>query len=468
MARKIEVIPARQELTNRAQIKQQKTRLAVYCRVSTDEEDQLESFENQQIHYRDYVAAHPEYKLVKIYADEGITGTNTKRREQFKAMIADCEAGLIDMVITKAISRFARNTADCLHYTRLLRDKGVGVLFEKEDIFTLDGKGELLMTIMSSLAQDESRNISENVAWGIRTRFQRGKMHMNTKRFLGYDKGKEEQLVINESQAVIVRRIYDEFLDGYSPDIIAARLNADGVPGVCGEPRWKNSTVYGVLRNEKYKGDALLQKYVTDDFLNGHTIVNDGRVTQYYVKGSHEAIIPAERWEIVQLELKRRQDFKEKHGLRTLGRYTDEQPFSNRVFCGVCGALFWRRTWYRLAGEVKIWHCVERYDKEDKPGCQSIILKEKQLHEAFVTMWNRLLARREDHLPRWEAQKEEGSALAGFYAERFMALTESKKPMKEINLRIVAKTLDHVVVKKNGTLVFYLLDGTKDAVEPAK
>ena len=149
MARKIEVIPARQELTNRAQIKQQKTRLAVYCRVSTDEEDQLESFENQQIHYRDYVAAHPEYKLVKIYADEGITGTNTKRRDQFKAMIADCEAGLIDMVITKAISRFARNTADCLHYTRLLRDKGVGVLFEKEDIFTLDGKGELLMTIVA-------------------------------------------------------------------------------------------------------------------------------------------------------------------------------------------------------------------------------------------------------------------------------------------------------------------------------
>ena len=263
MARKIEVIPARPEFTNRAERKQRKTRLAVYCRVSTSQEDQLESFENQQIHYRDYVASHPTYELVKIYADEGITGTNTRRREEFKAMIADCEAGLIDMVITKSISRFARNTADCLQYTRLLRDKGIGVLFEKEDIFTLDGKGELLITIMSSLAQDESRNISENITWGIRARFQQGKMHLNTNRFLGYDKDKDGALVINEAQAEIVRRIFDQFLDGLSPDIIASRLNHDGIPGVCGIPQWKNSTIKNILRNEKYKGDALLQKYIT-------------------------------------------------------------------------------------------------------------------------------------------------------------------------------------------------------------
>lgn len=468
MARKIEVIPARRELSRTQEQPTKKTRLAVYCRVSTSEEDQLESFENQQIHYRDYVKSHPEYQLVKIYADEGITGTNTKRREQFKAMIADCEAGLIDMVITKAISRFSRNTADCLQYTRLLRDKGIGVLFEKEGIYTMDGKGELLITILSSLAQDESRNISENVSWGIRTRFQRGKMHINTSRFLGYDKGKEEQLVVNEGQAAIVRRIYDEFLDGYSPDIIAARLNRDKIPGVCGEPRWKCSTINGVLRNEKYKGDALLQKYVIDNFLNGKSIVNDGRVAQYYVKGSHQPIIPAERWEVVQLELKRRADYRMKHGLRTLGRFTDEQPFSNRVFCGECGGLFWRRTWYRLAGDVKIWHCTERFGKEDKPGCPNIILKEKALHAAFVTMWNRILDNRDDHLPRWKAQEANGSALEKFYAERFIALTADIKPLTEIDLHIVAKTLDYVVVKKNGTLVFHLLDGTQDAIEPAK
>lgn len=466
MARAIEVIPARRELTNRAIRHRNKIRLAVYCRVSTDEEDQLESFENQQLHYREYAQMHPEYQLVKIYADEGITGTNTKRREQFKAMIADCEAGLIDMVITKAISRFARNTADCLHYTRLLRDHGIGVLFEKEGINTIDS-GELLFTILSSLAQDESRNISENTTWGIRARFRRGQMHINTNRFLGYDKDKEGKLVINEQQAAIVRRIYDEFLDGVSPDIISGRLNAEGVPGVCGKPRWSNSTIYSILRNEKYKGDALLQKYITDDYLNGRTLRNDGRVEQYYVKGSHEAIIPAERWEVVQLELDRRQAYKERFGLRSLGRYTDEQSFSNRVICGVCGARFWRRTWYRLAGEVKIWHCVERFDKDDKPGCKSIILKENDLYAAFIQMWNGVLYNREDKLPRWQEQQANGNPLVAFYAERFMQLTDSQMPLTTIDLKLVAQILDHVIVKKTGTLVFYLLDGSQYAIQPA-
>lgn len=466
MARAIEVIPARRELTNRAIRHRNKIRLAVYCRVSTDEEDQLESFENQQLHYREYAQMHPEYQLVKIYADEGITGTNTKRREQFKAMIADCEAGLIDMVITKAISRFARNTADCLHYTRLLRDHGIGVLFEKEGINTIDS-GELLFTILSSLAQDESRNISENTTWGIRARFRRGQMHINTNRFLGYDKDKEGKLVINEQQAAIVRRIYDEFLDGVSPDIISGRLNAEGVPGVCGKPRWSNSTIYSILRNEKYKGDALLQKYITDDYLNGRTLRNDGRVEQYYVKGSHEAIIPAERWEVVQLELDRRQAYKERFGLRSLGRYTDEQPFSNRVICGVCGARFWRRTWYRLAGEVKIWHCVERFDKDDKPGCKSIILKENDLYAAFIQMWNGVLYNREENLPRWQEQQANGNPLVAFYAERFMQLTDSQMPLTTIDLKLVAQILDHVIVKKTGTLVFYLLDGSQYAIQPA-
>lgn len=466
MARAIEVIPARRELTNRAIRHRNKIRLAVYCRVSTDEEDQLESFENQQLHYREYAQMHPEYQLVKIYADEGITGTNTKRREQFKAMIADCEAGLIDMVITKAISRFARNTADCLHYTRLLRDHGIGVLFEKEGINTIDS-GELLFTILSSLAQDESRNISENTTWGIRARFRRGQMHINTNRFLGYDKDKEGKLVINEQQAAIVRRIYDEFLDGVSPDIISGRLNAEGVPGVCGKPRWSNSTIYSILRNEKYKGDALLQKYITDDYLNGRTLRNDGRVEQYYVKGSHEAIIPAERWEVVQLELDRRQAYKERFGLRSLGRYTDEQPFSNRVICGVCGARFWRRTWYRLAGEVKIWHCVERFDKDDKPGCKSIILKETDLYAAFIQMWNGVLCNREDNLPRWQEQQANGNPLVAFYAERFIQLTDSQMPLTTIDLKLVALILDHVIVKKTGTLVFYLLDGSQHAIQQA-
>ena len=467
MARSIEVIPARRELTNHAASKHRKIRLAVYCRVSTDEEDQLESFENQQIHYRDYAAAHPEYELVGIYADEGITGTNTKKREQFKAMIADCEAGLVDMVITKAISRFARNTADCLHYTRLLRDLGVGVLFEKEAIFTLDGKGELLMTIMSSLAQDESRNISENTSWGIRTRFQRGKMHMNTKRFLGYDSGKDGKLVINKEQAAIVKRIYDEFIDGCTPFSIAERLKSEGVPGVSGTPNWTHAAIEFILKNEKYKGDALLQKYVTDNFLTGRSIVNDGRVAQYYVKGSHPAIVPAEQWDLVQLELKRREDFKKNHGIYTVGRSCEVQSFSNRVYCERCGAPYRRRTWYRLAGEVKIWQCLNMYPKEGKPKCKSATVMEKDLYAAFVSIWNQLVEHREENLPRWEKQREEGSLLERFQAENFIKLTGDGK-ITEINHRVVTKTLDYVTVKKDGTLVFYLLDGTSHAVEMKK
>lgn len=180
-----------------------------------------------------------------------------------------------------------------------------------------------------------------------------------------------------------------------------------------------------------------------------------------------QSIIPAEKWEIVQLELKRRDNYRIKHGLRTLGRYTDEQPFSNKVFCGVCGALFWRRTWYRLAGEVKIWHCTDRYDKDDRPGCPSLIIKEKDLHRAFVEAWNRIRDTRDERLPVWQKQKDTGTPLVAFYAERFIQLSAGE-PMKEIDLSIVTKTLEHVVVSKNGSYTFYLLDGSKETVDLQK
>ena len=189
-------------MTNRA-AEARLIRLAVYCRVSTDEEDQLESFANQQAYYQRYVRNHPEYHLVGIFADEGITGLNTRKRDQFKRMIEECEAGHVDMIITKSISRMFRNTADCLLYTRELKKRGIGVLFEEQNINTLDSTGELMLTILSSLAQDESRNISENTTWGIRSRFQQGHLHLNTNRFLGYDKDKDGNLIINPDQAIL-------------------------------------------------------------------------------------------------------------------------------------------------------------------------------------------------------------------------------------------------------------------------
>ena len=233
--------------------------MAAYCRVSTDQEDQLHSFEAQVDYYTRYISDHPNYEMAGIYADEGITGTNTKKREQFRRMISDCESGKIDMVITKSISRFARNTQDCLQYSRMLKNLGIGILFEKEHINTLDSSGELLFTILSSLAQDESRNISENCKWGIRSKFKKGEMHLNTHKFLGYDKV-DGKLVINEREAKIVRRIYREFLWGHSPQEIAKGLEDEKIEGCMGAKKWYPSTVINILKNEKHMGDALLQK----------------------------------------------------------------------------------------------------------------------------------------------------------------------------------------------------------------
>ena len=220
-----------------------------------------------------------------MYTDEGITGTNTKHREGFKRMVADALAGKIDLIVTKSVSRFARNTVDSLTTVRQLKEKGVEIYFEKENIWTLDSKGELLITIMSSLAQEESRSISENCTWGQRKRFADGKVTVPFKRFLGYDRGPDGNLVLNKDEAVIIRRIYSMFLQGMTPHGIAARLTADGIKSPGGKDKWNAGAVRSILTNEKYKGDALLQKSYTVDFLTKKKKVNEGEIPQYYVEG---------------------------------------------------------------------------------------------------------------------------------------------------------------------------------------
>ena len=359
MARDVTLIPANPHTVTRDGRVQEREalRVAAYCRVSTNNEDQLLSFDNQVQYYTEYIANKPDYTLAGIYADEGISGVSTNKREQFKKMIKDCEDGKIDMVITKSISRFARNTQDCLQYSRKLKNLGIGIFFEKENINTLDAAGELLFTIMSSLAQEESRSISENCRWGIRTKFKQGVMHLNANHFLGYDKDEKGNLVINEAQAAIVRRVFDEFMNGLNPEVNAAELNGEGVPGCMGEPKWAVSTIMHILENEKYKGDALLQKYYTSDFLSKKSVRNMGQVEQVYVKDSHLPIVDRELWEAVQLEIERRRLFREKHNLQNMGRYTDVQPFTCKVVCGKCGAVYWRRTWTRGSRKIRVWQC---------------------------------------------------------------------------------------------------------------
>lgn len=302
------VIPAKRKIgnTNRKKDTKPKLRVAAYCRVSTDSNEQATSYEAQVEHYTEYIKRNPDWEFAGIYADDGISGTNTKNREEFNRLIKDCEAGTIDMVITKSISRFARNTLDCLKYIRRLKEKNIPVFFEKESINTMDAKGEVLITIMASLAQQESQSLSQNVKLGLQFRYQNGQVQINHNRFLGYTKDENGNLVIDPEQAEVVKRIYREYLNGYSMDKIAFGLEADGILTGAGKKKWWTSTINKILRNEKYMGDALLQKTYTTDFLNKTRVKNNGIVPQYYVEDDHEAIIPKEIYMMVQEELARR------------------------------------------------------------------------------------------------------------------------------------------------------------------
>ena len=282
-------------------------RVAAYARVSTDHEDQETSLSAQTEYYRKKITEHPGWEFVEIYVDDGISGLSTKHREGFNRMVEDCLARRIDLILTKSISRFARNTVDTVTTIRKLKDSGVGVYFEKENIFTTDSKGEFLLTIMSSLAQEESRSISENVTWGQRKRMADGKVSIAYGRFLGYDKGPEKYtMLVNEEQARIVRRIFYMFLQGYTPHTMAGLLTADGVPTPGGCKAWNQQTIRRILSNEKYKGDALLQKEFTVDYLQKKVKKNEGELPQYYVKEDHEPIISPWLFDYVQKRLKER------------------------------------------------------------------------------------------------------------------------------------------------------------------
>ena len=263
-------------------------KVAAYARVSTDHEDQLNSYEAQYDYYTTYIQANDEWEFAGVYSDEGISGTSTRRRDGFNRMVEDALAGRIGLILTKSVSRFARNTVDSLTTIRKLKEHGTEVYFEKENIWTFDSKGELLLTIMSSLAQEESRSISLNVTWGQRKRFADGKATAPFSVFLGYDRGENGEFVINPEQAEIVKIIYGEFLKGFSFKAIARKLTEMGIKSPKGKDVWNESTVKSILTNEKYKGCALLQKHYTADYLTKKIVRNDGAVPQYYVEDCHE------------------------------------------------------------------------------------------------------------------------------------------------------------------------------------
>lgn len=331
MAKNITTIPATRNRFTAAPISSRKKRkVAGYARVSTDMEDQQTSYAAQCDYYTNYIQSREDWEFVGLYSDEGISATSTRHREGFNKMVADALAGKIDLIITKSVSRFARNTVDSLSTIRKLKDHGTECYFEKENIWTFDSKGELLITIMSSLAQEESRSISENCTWGMRKRFSDGKVTVPFRRFLGYDRGEDGNLVVNEEQAKIVRRIYGLFLQGRSPYQIAKLLTEEGIPTPGGKKVWGRSVVQSILTNEKYKGDALLQKVYTTDFLSKKKKKNEGEVPQYYVQGNHEAIIDPAIFDNVQILMQARGGSQNRNSCVSI--------FSSKIRCGDCGS----------------------------------------------------------------------------------------------------------------------------------
>lgn len=395
----ITMIPARQRMGNREREESTpKLRVAAYCRVSTETDEQATSYEAQIEHYTEYIRKNPLWEFAGIYADDGISGTNTKKREEFNRLIADCMDGRIDMVVTKSISRFARNTLDCLKYIRQLKDKNIAVFFEKEGINTLDAKGEVLLTIMASLAQQESQSLSQNVRLGLQYRYQQGKVQVCTNRFLGYDKDKDGNLVINPEEATVVKRIYREYLEGRSYYDIGKRLTADGIKTAAGKDVWLSSTLKKILQNEKYMGDALLQKTVTTDFLTKKRVANKGIVPQYYVENNHEAIIPREIYMQVQEEIVRRANLQTGTGKRRV--YSGKYALSSIVFCGHCGDIFQRTHWNLPSGKTIVWRCVSRLRKKTSGiDCPARTVTEADLHKVIVTAVNQVLDERESFLP---------------------------------------------------------------------
>lgn len=360
------LIPARRQVGSNARKQEEekpKLRVAAYCRVSTDSDEQATSYEAQVEHYTEYIQKNPDWEFAGIYADDGISGTNTKKREEFNRMIDDCKAGNIDMIITKSISRFARNT--------------------------MDAKGEVLITIMASLAQQESQSLSQNVKMGLQYRYQQGNVQINHNRFLGYTKDADGNLVIDPEQAETVKRIYREYLEGLSMDKIAVGLERDGILTGAGGKKWHTSTINKILRNEKYIGDALLQKTYTTDFLNKTRVKNNGLVPQYYVEGDHEAIIPKDIYLQVQEELVRRRVGKTSANGKKRN-YSCNHCFSQIVICGECGEMFRRLHWNNRDVKSIVWRCISRLESTGLE-CHARTINELVLQDAIVKAINQML-----------------------------------------------------------------------------
>jgi len=392
---KVITLPARQK---ESQSTERQLRVAAYCRVSTKEEDQLNSYEAQKTYYTDKIMANPKWTMADIFADEGITGTSAKKREDFMRMMRWCKQGKIDLILTKSVSRFSRNTVDCLNYIRMLKSLGISVYFEKENINSMDESTELMLTMMGAFAQAESESISGNIRAGKRYAMQRGEASIQYKHLYAYERGADNKPKIIPEQAIIVREIYDQFLRGASLRMIQKDLERRQIPNAVGGQKWTDSAVRGILTNEKYVGDVLMQKTFRQDCISRKIVRNTGQLPMYLVQNHHEAIVDRKTFDAAQAELARRNALPGTTQKSTpSGRscYSPKYALSGRVICGECGTPYRRCTWSNHGKKHVVWRCISRMDYGRRYCHDSPSVDEQQLQQAILRTINGVMSDKE-------------------------------------------------------------------------
>lgn len=366
-------------------------RVAAYCRVSTDSEEQLTSYTNQMKVYTEMISSNKEWEFAGLYADEGISGTKADKRPQFKKMIDDCHKGKIDYIITKSVSRFARNTVECLKYVRILKAKGIGIYFEEQKIDTLKNDSELYLVIYAGFAQSESESISKNITWSFRKKFEDGTPIFQYKRMLGYRKGEDGKPEIVPKEAEVVERIFTMYLAGMTLEDIAKTLQAENMQFENKSFVFKRSTILSMLKNEKYCGDCILQKSVTIDPIDKVRKPNEGEAPMWLVENSHPAIISREIFHKAQEEMSRRKTISpvsKKYTMTSTGKYS-KYALKDVLQCGECGTKYRRVTWSKRGKKKIVWRCCSRLDYGTKYCKDSLTVEETQLKRAIVRALNK-------------------------------------------------------------------------------
>lgn len=394
----VRIIPATKPVVSSAPLRERHLRVAAYCRVSTDSEEQINSYKAQKEYYSNLIAGNPNWESAGIFADEGISGTSLKKREQFNRMIAACKRGRIDLIITKSLSRFARNTVDCLETVRMLKSRNIGVLFEKENINTLTESSEFLITLHSSFAQAESESISKNVAWGKRKSMEAGNVPIQYSKLLGYRKGPDGLPEIVPEEAETVKQIYRWYIGGYSLAGIVNELEARQMKNAAGNTKWSRNTVQSILSNEKYIGDAIMQKTYVVDCISKEVRKNNGELPMIVVENHHEPIIARTVFQWVQTEMKRRTSKRkvmQKTAKSERGRYNSKYSLTERLVCGECGSFYKRCTWTAHGRRRVVWRCVSRLEFGTKVCHNSPTLDEPDLHQTILNAVNQYVSQKQ-------------------------------------------------------------------------